>query len=654
MHTSIPVQKIAYKRVSDYASLTAAVAAIGATVTTLIIDTATTITAATVIPANITIIVLRTGSITKVAGTLTINGAFSAGSYKVFYSFATDDVSFSVGSVDHALTEWWGAVGDDATDCTVAVQCAFDSYPEVHFLKGTYKLNYSTASAIYMNKPLRYYRITGKGLSTIIKGYNYPAGKHIFKLNEDSLGNVVNSGPGAYKAFFEMMGFDLSDASNNATASVMKVNTAPVYWRTVYLNSVYYGIETVNYCDGIGLYNVTASGTVKAGGAIYYQGSNGDNLVIKQCYSMGNYYTAFVNRSSGGVIEQCMGKVRLYNTHGSSIRNHHQEGLTNGHMIEINNSTVTIEDSYLMNQYIAPGTYYPVYINDELGTNLSASQVTLRNNLFPLKNTNGLNYRAADIYIKDPSPTTTIFLINNFSVMYQQNYFTMNGKMGITAQSSDATLSALLQTNKSLLSGDIAIGYFNGAYRVFPISGRVDFMAYSAAASMNVPTESGVYVGTIPAGTTYYYRCAIVNLMGSSAKSTERSKLTTANNVSIQIQVNGSLPSSIIRIWRGTAPDTYDRYVDIPTPGGYVVYLHDTGGAVSGYEWIIAGIPTPPTVNTLYEGTMFLGGKREFNATAAPTAGTWAVGDRAINSAPAVGQPKAWSYTGTWTSEGNL
>jgi hypothetical protein len=46
-------------------------------------------------------------------------------------------------------------------------------------------------------------------------------------------------------------------------------------------------------------------------------------------------------------------------------------------------------------------------------------------------------------------------------------------------------------------------------------------------------------------------------------------------------------------------------------------------------------------------------------STAAPTTGTWAVGDRVENNTPAVGQPKAWRCTvagtpGTWVSEGNL
>lgn len=49
----------------------------------------------------------------------------------------------------------------------------------------------------------------------------------------------------------------------------------------------------------------------------------------------------------------------------------------------------------------------------------------------------------------------------------------------------------------------------------------------------------------------------------------------------------------------------------------------------------------------------------KFYATAAPVNGTWAVGDRAYNSAPAIGQPKSWVCTvagtpGTWVSEGNL
>lgn len=51
--------------------------------------------------------------------------------------------------------------------------------------------------------------------------------------------------------------------------------------------------------------------------------------------------------------------------------------------------------------------------------------------------------------------------------------------------------------------------------------------------------------------------------------------------------------------------------------------------------------------------------RTDLKMAAAPTTLTWAVGDRVVNSVPAVGQPKAWVCTvagtpGTWVSEGNL
>jgi len=50
---------------------------------------------------------------------------------------------------------------------------------------------------------------------------------------------------------------------------------------------------------------------------------------------------------------------------------------------------------------------------------------------------------------------------------------------------------------------------------------------------------------------------------------------------------------------------------------------------------------------------------RQYYASAAPTTGTWSVGDRVFNTVPSIGQPKGWLCTdavgsGTWVSEGNL
>lgn len=63
--------------------------------------------------------------------------------------------------------------------------------------------------------------------------------------------------------------------------------------------------------------------------------------------------------------------------------------------------------------------------------------------------------------------------------------------------------------------------------------------------------------------------------------------------------------------------------------------------------------------NTVGRIVQRLGDKFEWQSTASPAVGSWDVGDRSVNSAPAVGQPKAWACTvagtpGTWVSEGNL
>ena len=82
--------------------------------------------------------------------------------------------------------------------------------------------------------------------------------------------------------------------------------------------------------------------------------------------------------------------------------------------------------------------------------------------------------------------------------------------------------------------------------------------------------------------------------------------------------------------------------VEIQPTAGHDVYIYDKTGASSATT-----------------GRIVLGTTKIFRSTAAPVAGTWAVGDWCINQAPAVGNPKGWRCTvagspGTWVSEGNL
>lgn len=77
---------------------------------------------------------------------LTIAGPFSAGPYQVFDTADGGSVSFEDDSVECVLPHWWGAKGDDATDCTDALQAAFDTGLQVVLTGGAYRFS-STVDA---------------------------------------------------------------------------------------------------------------------------------------------------------------------------------------------------------------------------------------------------------------------------------------------------------------------------------------------------------------------------------------------------------------------------------------------------------------------------------------------------------------------------
>lgn len=93
-----------------------------------------------------------------------------------------------------------------------------------------------------------------------------------------------------------------------------------------------------------------------------------------------------------------------------------------------------------------------------------------------------------------------------------------------------------------------------------------------------------------------------------------------------------------------------DRF---PIPGVDWSFL--SGNARDTFVNLIHGEEPSPA----YYPWEFNGGRLVLHSTAVPVSGNWKLGDRVVNSNPAVGQPKAWTCTvagtpGTWVSEGNL
>ena len=92
--------------IQDYGNnLAVALTAIGAASQTLVINVPITLAGNTTIPANVSLLMEKGGSITTTGYTLTINGAFLAGPYQVFNG--TGSVIFGAGAIDSARPEWW-------------------------------------------------------------------------------------------------------------------------------------------------------------------------------------------------------------------------------------------------------------------------------------------------------------------------------------------------------------------------------------------------------------------------------------------------------------------------------------------------------------------------------------------------------------------
>ena len=114
------------KDIRQYANIATAISDIGATPTTLWITSATTVADNATIPSTTTLRFTKAGSFAIASGkVLTINGSVEADAHQIFSGSGT--VAWGDGAVAEIYPQWWGAVGDGATDDTDAIQACFDS-----------------------------------------------------------------------------------------------------------------------------------------------------------------------------------------------------------------------------------------------------------------------------------------------------------------------------------------------------------------------------------------------------------------------------------------------------------------------------------------------------------------------------------------------
>lgn len=165
----------ASKYASDYASLAAAVTAIGATRCDLIVDTDEAVDDDLSIPATASLVVKNGAIITIASGkVLTILGPFKADQRQVFAGAGT--VSFGIGYFGRIFPMWWAdCLPDGSTDCGPAFNKAIASAPRggtIWIPEGKWRIStqvqVSTWAAKTAGYPAKIVNFKGEGAHSVL------------------------------------------------------------------------------------------------------------------------------------------------------------------------------------------------------------------------------------------------------------------------------------------------------------------------------------------------------------------------------------------------------------------------------------------------------------------------------------------------------
>ena len=195
---------------SQYASLDAAIAAIGSTVTMLTISTTVNVLSNLTVPSTLDLVILNGGLISNSTHTIAINGLFYSGLQQCFSGSGA--ITFGVSSTNRVYPEWWGALGDGITNSSSAITSAITSLNtggEVQFSSGIYLFN------VTLNKS----NITISGVGRSSTGAKGGVGGTIFQAYSTA-SPVLQIGDGTnWTQMISFHGFSLNSTASGAIAN---------------------------------------------------------------------------------------------------------------------------------------------------------------------------------------------------------------------------------------------------------------------------------------------------------------------------------------------------------------------------------------------------------------------------------------------------
>lgn len=302
------ISKFPLTDVRAYASISAAVTAIGSSNATLLIPNAQAVSASDTIPSNITLKVLQGGVITIASGqVLTINGSIDAGLYQIFAGSGT--VTLQRGSSSLAYPEWWytgsgswhTAINSALTATAekgIPVQLSGKEYATsgtitvgndnvLQGVQGRYTatvINYSgAAEAVTVKDAFRFgtvkrIAITGGTTATaigILVGRPYTLLEDIFIYDFDGLA-----------------GIKVTDSASTSGGYLSRINRVIIYGNAVgvaALGDLKFGIWLSSQANAVTVSDYSANYVGTSGGAgLYVDGGVGiniDNVNIENGYS---------------------------------------------------------------------------------------------------------------------------------------------------------------------------------------------------------------------------------------------------------------------------------------------------------------------------------------------------------------------------------
>lgn len=191
-------------------SLATDIAAISTTKTTLVIKDTQTLASSVEIPATVAVRFERGGGIVLGDYNLTIYGTVDAGRYKIFTCEGTGVVSFTTNYVMTTFyPEWWGAVADDSTDNSTAIQQTINAAEtngggNIEFAQGYYRITTGLTN-------------DGNNVSFIGTGIRY--GTKIITLNSIHILTITTVDPGQISNL--MFWYDgVSDATSGSSIKI--------------------------------------------------------------------------------------------------------------------------------------------------------------------------------------------------------------------------------------------------------------------------------------------------------------------------------------------------------------------------------------------------------------------------------------------------